>query len=124
MPMPLWWGQVNKRVFNPTALKNGKWDILTHVGRNSGTTYRTPLDAFEVPGGYVITLVYGPKTAWLQNVLAAGEAVLEFQGEEVAVTNPRVIKTEEAVALAPGVGVPPSMLKIGSFLRLDAKEAT
>lgn len=24
MPMPLWWGQINKRVFNPRGLRNGK----------------------------------------------------------------------------------------------------
>jgi deazaflavin-dependent oxidoreductase (nitroreductase family) len=119
MPMPLWWGQVNKRVFNPSALKNGKWDIITHIGRVSGTTYRTPLQAYAVPGGFVISVVYGSKTAWLQNVLAAGAATLEYQGQEVPVTNPRMIPTEEALALNSDVEAPPAMLKIGEFLRLD-----
>ncbi len=119
MPMPLWWGQVNKRVFNPSALKNGKWDIITHVGRVSGATYRTPLQAYAVPGGFVISVVYGPKTAWLQNVLTAGAATLEYQGKEVSVTNPRMIPTEEALALNSDVEAPPAMLKIGKFLRLD-----
>src|SRR3546814_20160772 len=59
MPMPRWWGHVNKRVFNPRAISSGKWPVLTHVGRTSGTTYRTPLDAYPVKGGYVFILVYG-----------------------------------------------------------------
>jgi hypothetical protein len=36
MPMPLWWGQVNKRLFNPRALENGKWKVINHLGRSSG----------------------------------------------------------------------------------------
>ncbi|MCD2106479.1 hypothetical protein O4214_16775 [Rhodococcus erythropolis] len=56
MPMPRWWGHVNKRVFNPRAISSGKRPVLTHVGRTSGTTYRTPLDAYPVDGGYVFIL--------------------------------------------------------------------
>lgn len=39
MPMPLWCGKTIK-VFNPSALRSGKSMVLTHVGRNSGRTYR------------------------------------------------------------------------------------
>ncbi len=45
MPMPLWFGQINKRVFNKMELKKGTRPVLTHVGRSSGTTYQTPLEA-------------------------------------------------------------------------------
>ncbi len=76
MPMPRWWGHVNKRVFNPRAISSGKWPVLTHVGRTSGTTYRTPLDAYPVEGGYVFILVYGSGSDWVQNVLKAGSARL------------------------------------------------
>lgn len=51
MPVPEVAGQVNKRVFNPLELRLGVRPVLTHVGRTSGTTYRTPLDAHPVDGG-------------------------------------------------------------------------
>jgi hypothetical protein len=53
VPMPRWWGQINKRVFNPRAIAGGKWPVLTHLGRVSGAMYRTPLDAHPVDGGYL-----------------------------------------------------------------------
>jgi hypothetical protein len=59
MPMPRWWGQINKRVFNPRELKRSVRPVLAHVGRTSGKTYRTPLDAHPVDGGYLFILVYG-----------------------------------------------------------------
>jgi hypothetical protein len=57
MPMPRWWGHLNKRVFNPRAIASGKWPVLTHVGRTSGQTYHTPLDAHPVDNGYLFVLV-------------------------------------------------------------------
>ena len=73
MPMPLWWGQINKRVFNPRSARNGKWQVIRHVGRVSGQTYRTPLEAHRVDDGFIIMLVYGSRCDWVQNVLAADE---------------------------------------------------
>ncbi|GAB1511362.1 PNPOx family protein [Actinophytocola sp. KF-1] len=51
-----------------TAAAAGKRPVLTHVGRRSGRTYRTPLDAHPVEGGYVFVLVYGPGSDWARNV--------------------------------------------------------
>ena len=68
MPMPLWWGQINKRVFNPRSARNGKWQVIRHVGRVSGQTYRTPLEAHRVDDGFIIMLVYGSRCDWVQNV--------------------------------------------------------
>lgn len=64
MPMPKWLTHVNKRVFNPGAIARGKRPVLTHIGRTSGTTYRTPLDAHPVDGGYLFILVYGSRSDW------------------------------------------------------------
>jgi hypothetical protein len=61
MPMPRWWGRINKRVLNPREVERGVRPVLTHVGRSSGRTYRTPLDAHPVAGGCVFILVYGPR---------------------------------------------------------------
>jgi deazaflavin-dependent oxidoreductase (nitroreductase family) len=117
MPMPLWWGQVNKRIFNPRALRTGKWHVIRHVGRTSGTAYRTPLEAMPVDGGFVFTLVYGPRSDWVQNVLAAGMATLEIDGDAVDLVEPELITADEAFQrLPPGAKRPPKLLKIDRFL--------
>ncbi len=77
MPMPRWVARINKRVFNPMELRRGVRPVLTHVGRSSGKTYRTPLDAHLIEGGYIFIVMYGSDSDWVQNVLAAGAATLE-----------------------------------------------
>jgi deazaflavin-dependent oxidoreductase (nitroreductase family) len=120
MPMPLWWGQINKRIFNPLALKGDKWSVIGHVGRVSGKPYRTPLEAFPVEAGFVFILVYGPKSDWVQNVLTAGHARLEFEDEDIELHSPRLISEAEAWKLLPaGTNSPPGFLKIDDYLRMD-----
>ncbi|WFR73356.1 nitroreductase family deazaflavin-dependent oxidoreductase [Prescottella defluvii] len=125
MPMPLWWGHVNKRVFNTRAVAGGKWPVLTHVGRTSGATYRTPLDAFPVDGGYLFVLVYGSGSDWVQNVLAAGGARLRVDGREVELTAPRLVGEIEAFQAMPDDAKrPPKLLRITEFLRMDLEPST
>lgn len=120
MPMPRWWGQVNKRVFNPRALASGKWPVLTHTGRVSGATHRTPLDAHPVDGGYLFVLVYGSGSDWVRNVLSAGGARLRVDGVDRELTAPRLVGPDEAFrALPADVARPPKMLRITEFLRMD-----
>ncbi len=120
MPMPLWWGHVNKRVFNPLTLAQGKSPVLTHVGRASGRTYHTPLDAFPIPGGYLFILVYGSRSDWVRNILAAGSARLLVDGKEVELTAPRVVGRDEALESLPVRSRRPvRVLRITEFLRMD-----
>jgi deazaflavin-dependent oxidoreductase (nitroreductase family) len=120
MPMPRWWGHINKRVFNPRAIAGGKWPVLTHVGRSSGTTYQTPMDAHPVDDGYLFVLVYGSGSDWVQNVLAAGQAHLRIDGEDRDLTAPRLVGQDEAFnALPAAVARPPRLLRITEFLRMD-----
>ena len=119
MPMPLWWGQINKRVFNPRALRGGRWQVIHHVGRSSGAAYRTPLEAMPVDGGFVFTLVYGSRSDWVQNILAAGSARLEIDGDLVDLVDPKLITADEAFArLPPETKRPPKLLKIDEFLSM------
>ncbi len=119
MPMPLWWGQINKRVFNPRAVRNGKWQVIHHVGRSSARSYRTPLEAHEVDDGFMFMLVYGSRSDWVRNVIAAGAAKLEVDGDPVDLVDPHVIGAEEAFALLPaGTKRPPGFLRIDEFLMM------
>jgi deazaflavin-dependent oxidoreductase (nitroreductase family) len=45
--------------------------ILTHVGRKSGKVYRTPINVFRAPNGFIIALTYSSTSEWVKNVLAA-----------------------------------------------------
>jgi deazaflavin-dependent oxidoreductase (nitroreductase family) len=120
MPMPRWWTHINKRVFNPLELRRGSRPVLTHVGRSSGTLYRTPLDAHPVDGGYVFILVYGSRSDWVRNVMAAGRAHLAIDGAELELTAPRLITADEAWrALDADVKRPPGFLRISEYLRMD-----
>jgi len=120
MPMPLFWGKINKRVFNPRALTNGRWKILNHVGRSSGRLYRTPLDAYQVDDTYVFILVYGSRSDWVQNIMAEGTANLEAHGEMVDLVSPRLIPYDEAWSLLDGIAKrPPGFLRVDEFLQMD-----
>jgi deazaflavin-dependent oxidoreductase (nitroreductase family) len=118
--MPRWWTRINERVFNPLELRRGDRPVLTHVGRISGATYRTPLDAHPVDGGFVFILVYSSRSDWVRNVLAAGRAQLTIDGRDIAQTAPRLISGREAWgAIGAGVKRPPGVLQIDEHLRTD-----
>lgn len=118
--MPRWWTHINKRVFNPMELRRGSRPVITHVGRSSGVTYRTPLDAHPVDGGFVFILVYGSRSDWVRNVLASGHATLTRDGRDVELTAPRLISDDEAWrAIGSRVKRPPSFLRISEYLRMD-----
>lgn len=120
MPMPGWVARVNKRFFNPIEIRRGARPVLTHVGRKSGRTYRTPLDAHPVGDGWIFVVVYGPGSDWVRNVIHAGRATLEIDGERIELANPRLVSGSEARKLLPaGVKMPPSFLRIDDFLHLD-----
>jgi hypothetical protein len=120
MPMPLWWGHVNKRLLNPGEVKRGNRPVLSHIGRTSGELFHTPLDAHKVAGGYIFILVYGSRSDWVKNILASGAATLEVDGQEIALSDPRVILTDEAWKyLDPETTPPPAMLKITEYLHMD-----
>lgn len=126
MPLPRWLARVNKRFLNPGAIKRGAWPVLVHTGRTSGHTYRTPLDMFEVDGGYLFTINYGSRSDWPKNVVAAGEAGLELDGETIDLTDPRILPVGEAYELmAPDAKKPPSFVGVEECLvttavRVDA----
>ena len=118
MPMPLWWGQINKRLFNPRALENGKWKVINHVGRSSDRLYRTPLDGFEVDDTYLFILVYGSKSDWVQNTLASGEATLETVDEVLDLTSPRILPSETAWKIL-GEKPKTAFVKVDEYLQMD-----
>lgn len=119
MVMPRWLARFNRRVLNPRNVEQRTWPVLRHVGRVSGVTYRTPVGIIPVTGGVVINLVYGRRTEWLRNVLVAGGCVLESDGAEEPLTNPRVVLLDELGHLGIRRGPTERLFRITEAVRLD-----
>lgn len=97
MALPRWLARLNKRIFNPREIRRGKYPVLIHVGRRSGKTFHTPMDAFPTDTGYVCVVRYGPGSDWVRNTLAAGRARLRVDGDELELTSPRLVSENEAM---------------------------
>jgi deazaflavin-dependent oxidoreductase (nitroreductase family) len=89
--------RVNRAVFNPMQLRGeaGQPDayasVIHHLGRRSGTPYRTPVVAVEADGHLVVALPYGPETDWVRNLTVAGGGTVEHQGRRLTVGPPTPI---------------------------------
>jgi deazaflavin-dependent oxidoreductase (nitroreductase family) len=95
MPLPQALARFNLVVTNPVlghvAGRLPGFAIVTHVGRRSGRTYRTPVNLFRSDERYVIALTYGSGSQWVRNVLAAGECKVETRGEWIHLIGPEVV---------------------------------
>jgi deazaflavin-dependent oxidoreductase (nitroreductase family) len=102
MPMPRPITRFNRAVLNrvlaPAARYVPAFGVIVHRGRKSGRTYRTPVNIFRQPDGYVIALTYGVGD-WVRNVLAAGECTLETKGRTYRMTRPRLVHDEQRRAV-------------------------
>jgi len=65
--------------------------ILTHGGRKSGKIYRTPVNVFRAPNGFIIALTYSSQSEWVKNVLAAGSCELKTCGKDYHLSVPKVV---------------------------------
>ncbi len=92
--------RINLRYLNPqqmdTAGQPGAFaQVLRHTGRRSGQVHETPLGIEPTDDGFVIALVYGERTQWLRNVLAAGRAEVIRDGQTYPVDRPQVVPLAE-----------------------------
>jgi deazaflavin-dependent oxidoreductase (nitroreductase family) len=122
MPAPLWLGKVNRAGFNRLSRPVARWlpgfGVVVHQGRRSGREYRTPVNVFSVPGGFVIALTYGPQTDWVKNVLAAGGCRIETRGRSFECVEPRVYRDADRRGIgAPARAILP-VLNVDEFLSL------
>jgi deazaflavin-dependent oxidoreductase (nitroreductase family) len=82
-------------VINPLTRLFAGWlpgfAILTHVGRRSGRTYRTPINVFKRGEHYLFALTYGSDVDWVKNVLAAGGCEMRTRGRVIKLVEPELI---------------------------------
>ena len=90
-----WLAAFNLAVTNRITSRFAAWlpgfGIITHVGRKSGKVYRTPVNVFRAPNGFLIALTYGTQSEWVKNVLAAGGCQLETRGARYQLTAPTIV---------------------------------
>jgi len=82
---------VTNRITSHFAARLPGFGILMHVGRKSGRVYRTPVNVFRAPGGFLIALTYGRDSEWVRNVLDAGGCKLETRGVQYQLSEPTIV---------------------------------
>ena len=120
MGFPRWMPAFNRKVTNRItglfASRAPHLGVIVHRGARSGLTYRTPVNVFEVPGGYLVALTYGSEAGWVRNVMAAGGCELETRGRRVRLGSPRIFRDRTRQVVPPMVRVP---LRLGFEARLE-----
>src|ERR1700719_4205986 len=81
---------VTNRITSRFAARLPGFGILTHVGRKSGMVYRTPVNVFRAPDGFLIALTYGRDSEWVKNVVIAGGCELETRGVWYSLSSPTI----------------------------------
>jgi deazaflavin-dependent oxidoreductase (nitroreductase family) len=93
--------------------------IVSSVGRRSGKLYRTPVNVFREPDGFLIALTYGPDSGWVKNVLAADGCELETRGVRYQLSSPIVIHDPSRRRFPPLVRVILRLIAAYDFLQLQ-----
>jgi deazaflavin-dependent oxidoreductase (nitroreductase family) len=112
MPLPRAVARSNRvflnRFLTPLAERLPTFGVVVHRGRKSGRSYRTPVNVFRQPDGYLIALTYGVGD-WVRNVLAAGECTLVTRGRSHRMVAPRLVHDETRR------GVPAALRFVGAI---------
>jgi deazaflavin-dependent oxidoreductase (nitroreductase family) len=122
VPIPRIFARFNRRIANPVmrlfAGRLPPFAIVTHPGRVSGRVYATPVWAFGTHDGLVIALLYGARSDWVQNVVAADHAQVKRFGTTREYTQPR-LPGDVGMRLIPAIArVPFRLLRTRDFLCL------
>jgi len=95
MVFPPWFERFQIKYFNPALKPIARFvpgtATIKHRGRTSGKPYETIITPYRKGNVLAIALGHG-KTNWAKNVLAAGEADVQFSRNRVVhITNPRIL---------------------------------
>ena len=91
--------RVVNRYLNPVMQAFAKrlpgFAILSHHGRKTGRTYRTPVNVFRRGDTYLFFLTYGSDAQWVKNVLSTGSCSIETRGRVVELVGPELVTDPE-----------------------------
>lgn len=109
---------VTNRVTGPLAPHLPGFGVIVHTGRRSGRQYRTPVNVFRVPGGYVVALTYGEDAQWVRNVVAAGGCELETRGRREHLAHAEVVHDDRGGDVPAPVRLMLRVFGVATFLKL------
>jgi deazaflavin-dependent oxidoreductase (nitroreductase family) len=127
MPFPRALARFNKRITNRVQAKWAHllpgYGIVEHTGRTSGRSYRTPVNVFSAPGGFVV-LFYGRDSDWVRNVRAAAGGQMLHRGQRYLLSNPQIVGGDAARRLVPRpIRLAMRLARVDDVLRLTAAPA-
>src|SRR5262249_60485906 len=85
---------VTNRLLGGLATRLPGFGVVLHTGRRSGRRYRTPVNVFRTPNGYLFALTYGSGAEWVKNVVVAKGCELVTRGRTERLVNPRVFRDD------------------------------
>ena len=110
---------VTNRITSRFAARLPGFGILTHAGRKSGKLYRTPVNVFRAPEGFLIALTYGRESEWVKNVLAAGGCELETQGVRYRLSAPTIVHDTTRRRFPPFVRLILGLIGANDFMQME-----
>jgi deazaflavin-dependent oxidoreductase (nitroreductase family) len=112
----------NRLVTNRVTLPLAPWlpgfGVVEHTGRTSARRYRTPVNVFKVPDGYVIALTYGKDSDWVKNVTVANGCDLITRGHRCRLTSPEIIHDEKRQMIPAMIRPILRLMRVADFLHL------
>jgi deazaflavin-dependent oxidoreductase (nitroreductase family) len=127
MPLPTTLARFNRvatnRVLGPLARYLPGFAVVSHVGRRSGRSYRTPVNLFRHGDRYVIALTYGAHSQWVRNVMAAAGAEIETRGRQVRLVDPELRRDPTRSLVPRPMRVALRLANVDEFMLLEAGDA-
>src|SRR5713226_1055178 len=111
---------VTNRITSRFAARLPGFGILTLIGRKSGRVYRTPVNVFRAPEGFLIALTYGRESEWVRNVVAAGGCQLETRCVQYQLSAPIIVHDPSRREFPLGVGLILGIIGANAFILLIA----
>lgn len=98
--------------------------IISHRGRKSGQTHRTPMNVFRDGDDYLFALTYGSDVQWVKNVMAAGEADLRIGDKTIRLTDPELFVDPKRRLMPFPVRTLLGIMRVSEFLRMRQQSRT
>jgi deazaflavin-dependent oxidoreductase (nitroreductase family) len=114
---------VTNRITSRFADRLPGFGILSHVGRKSGRVYRTPVNVFRAPEGFLIALTYGRESEWVKNVLASGGCELETRGVRYLLSAPTIMHDPTRRRFPLSVRIVLRLIGATDFMQLSTSRA-
>ena len=110
---------VTNRTLGGVATRLPGFGVVLHIGRRSRRRYRTPVNVFETPTGYLFALTYGSGAEWVKNVMAANGCDLVTRGRTYHLGRPRLFRDDRRTRMPFAVRTVLGIVHVSEFLELD-----